>query len=334
MPAFVYSPHLSYWRSLDQCRLNPLFLRQWARGPEFREQLDGLKHSTDMAPYLSLRDQRRLRISLPDSRTQCAIGNILGSLDDKIELNNQMNRTLEGIAQAVFKSRFIDFDGHDDLVDSELGPIPKGWTVRPLSNVASAIVDCLHSRKPAYQEDGSLMVQVFNIGPTGRMDWSKKYLVSEHDHKEWTRRIRPKKGDIFVSKTGRVGAFAQLLDDLDVSFGRNLVVIRPNPAVFPAPCLRVAMLSDSMTREISRMTSDGTVLRSIHVKHISKLRLVVPPIDRLRGAEQLLNPISERLLVNHQGSQTLAELRDALLPKLISGEIRVPEAENLIGRQT
>ena len=153
MPPFVYSPHLSYWRSLDQERVASGFLRYWARGAEFRQQLASLSHSTDMAPYLSLADQRSLRITLPPSSAQHAIAEVLGTLDGKIELNRKMSETLEAMARALFKSWFVDFDpvrakmdgrwhrGHslpglpahlydlfpDRLVDSELGEIPEGW---------------------------------------------------------------------------------------------------------------------------------------------------------------------------------------------------------------
>ena len=110
MPSFVYSPHLSYWRSKDPSRLDSGFLRYWSRSAEFIEQLAGMKASTDMAPYLSLVDQKRLRISLPPVGVQRAIARILGTLDDKIDLNRQVNATLEAMAKALFKSWFVDFD--------------------------------------------------------------------------------------------------------------------------------------------------------------------------------------------------------------------------------
>ena len=95
MPPFVYSPHLCYWRSTDLETIENGFLRYWARGKEFQHQLAALKASTDMAPYLSLKDQKRLKITLPPIEEQRAIASILGALDDKIELNRRMNATLE-----------------------------------------------------------------------------------------------------------------------------------------------------------------------------------------------------------------------------------------------
>jgi type I restriction enzyme S subunit len=106
----VYSPHLSYWRSLKPREIDQKFLYYWSRSREFREQLEGMAASTDMAPYLSLGDQLRLRISLPSIDDQVAAGAILGALDDKFEVNRRMNETLEAIARAIFKSWFVDFD--------------------------------------------------------------------------------------------------------------------------------------------------------------------------------------------------------------------------------
>lgn len=98
MPEFVYSPHLSYWRSLNHNRRHPGYLRHWSRSSEFINQLRGMMVSTDMAPYLSLTDQRRLTISLLPGKEQQAVGKILSMLDDKIELNRRMNGLLEGHA--------------------------------------------------------------------------------------------------------------------------------------------------------------------------------------------------------------------------------------------
>ena len=110
LPPFVYSPHLSYWRSRDPEKLCGGFLRYWSQGVEFIEQLSGMKASTDMAPYLSLTDQRRLSVTLPSLAEQKAIAAVLGTLDDKIELNRRMNATLEAMARALFQSWFVDFD--------------------------------------------------------------------------------------------------------------------------------------------------------------------------------------------------------------------------------
>ncbi|WP_457673787.1 DUF559 domain-containing protein [Thiolapillus sp.] len=109
-PRFVYSPQLCFWRSLNHAKLHPRWLYYWMQSREFFVQYSRVADQTDMAQYVSLRDQRRMCITIPPLNEQRAIAHILGMLDDKIELNRQMNRTLEAMAQALFKSWFIDFD--------------------------------------------------------------------------------------------------------------------------------------------------------------------------------------------------------------------------------
>lgn len=97
-PKFVYSPQLCFWRSLDRQAIDPRFLFYWMQGRQFFVQFHGVAGQTDMVEYVSLADQRRMCITLPEPDEQCAIAHILGTLDDKIGLNRRMNETLEAMA--------------------------------------------------------------------------------------------------------------------------------------------------------------------------------------------------------------------------------------------
>ena len=171
---FVYSPQLCFWRSRNQDLIVSRFLYYWMHGREFHVQFKGVAGQTDMAEYVSLTDQRRMHITLPNTDEQRAIAGILGTLDDKIEANSRMNETLEGIARALFKSWFVDFDPVHDKVkgvepalpkplakhfpdsfeDSEIGKIPKGWRPCTIGTIAE-VIDCLHSKKPDRQTEGN-----------------------------------------------------------------------------------------------------------------------------------------------------------------------------------
>ena len=109
-PRFVYSPQLCFWRALDKTLIDSRFLYFWMYGREFFVQFKGVAGQTDMAEYVSLSDQRRMHITLPPLPEQRAIAHILGTLDDKIELNRRMSETLEAMARALFQSWFVDFD--------------------------------------------------------------------------------------------------------------------------------------------------------------------------------------------------------------------------------
>jgi type I restriction enzyme S subunit len=157
---FVCSPQTTFWRSLDQGAIDRRYLYYYLCSDDFRRQLDARKGETDMADYVSLTAQRELKVSLPPIDEQRSIGCILGALDDKIELNRRMNQTLESMARAIFRSWFVDFDpvvakaaGRQPLgmsadaatlftgefCESELGAIPKGWTVESIGDRASKV---------------------------------------------------------------------------------------------------------------------------------------------------------------------------------------------------
>ena len=135
LPPLVYSPHLSYWRSIDEETVHPQFLRYRARSPEFLTQLRAMAHGTDMAPYLSLVDQKRLVISLPPIDAQRSITKVLSALDAKIDSNRRLAAALEETVATLFKARFVDFIGTGEFDDSEIGPIPSGWRVEPVGSV-------------------------------------------------------------------------------------------------------------------------------------------------------------------------------------------------------
>jgi type I restriction enzyme S subunit len=150
-PPSVFAPQVCYWRSLDPDQLEPRFLFYLLTSDEFQANLDAVKtHGSMVADYVSMTDQRDFRLTFPPIQVQKAIAAVLGSLDDKIELNRRMNATLEAMARALFQSWFVDFDpvrgkldgrkpvGLDDATaalfpstfdETAAGHIPNGWRV-------------------------------------------------------------------------------------------------------------------------------------------------------------------------------------------------------------
>ena len=339
---FVYSPQLCYWRPLDRNVIDPYFLYCWMRGPEFFGQFRGVAGQTDMAEYVSLTDQRRMFVTLPTLAEQRAIAHVLGALDDKIELNRRMNATLETMARALFRSWFVDFDPvrakmksrdpglpkeiaglfPDQLVDSELGAIPDGWAVGTLGEV-SDVIDCLHSKKPSRMAEGRSLLQLWNIRDDGLTDMSDAYLINETDYERWTSRIEVREGDCVITNVGRVGAVSQIPPRLTAALGRNMTAVRCVEG-FGYPTFMIqALLSDAMRREIDLRTDSGTILNALNVRSIPKLRFVRAPEPVLEVYERIARPTRARMEANLQASRALAVLCDALLPKLVSGGLRI-----------
>ena len=270
-------------------------------------------------------DYRRAWLPLPPLDEQHRIAAVLGALDDKIELNRKMSRTLEEMAQAIFKSWFIDFDGVPDseLVKSELGPIPRGWSVKPLDQVADFLNGAACQKFRARPGEPSLPVikiREMNQGVTAKTDRAtadlpRKWYVENGDVLfSWS-------GSLVVKVwTGGRGALNQHLFK---------VTSTAYPRWF------ILLWTQRHLSEFQRIAADkATTMGHIKRHHLTDAKCAVPRASSLAEAGALLDPLVRRSVANELQSRTLAALRDALLPKLISGEIRVPEAEEAVEAMT
>ena len=337
MPTFVYSPHLSYWRSKDPNRINGRFLRYWSMGQEFSEQLAGMKASTDMAPYLSLVDQKRLRITLPQIGEQRAIAHILGTLDDKIELNRRMNETLEAMARALFKSWFVDFDPvrakaegrdsglpkrvadlfPDSFEDSELGDVPRGWNALPLPSVIE--VNPTRQLKKGHVAPYLDMANMPTHGHT----------PDDVIERAFGSGMRFVNGDTLVARitpcleNGKT-AYVDFLEDGQVGWGSTeYIVLRPKA---PLPLeLAYCLARSNEFREFAIQSMTGSSGRQrVPAESLSHYIVVVPPTEIAERFGAIVGPLLSRVAHAARESRALAALRDALLPNLISGKLRAP----------
>jgi len=294
----------------------------------------GTTHQTIYYP-----EAKAFHVCLPPLSEQKRISHILGTLDGKIELNRRMNKTLEEMARALFKSWFIDFDPvvaksegrqpegmdaatamlfPDSFEDSEWGPIPKGWSSSSIGDIAD-VIDCLHAKKPERAETGYLYLQLNNIRDDGLLDLSDTFIVSEEDYRKWISRMEARAGDCVITNVGRVGAVAQMPDRVTAALGRNMTGIRCKPGFVYQTFLVECLLSQAMREEIFRKTDSGTILDALNVKSIPKLRFTKPTAEIAKRFEELARPLRKRMEDNWRESRTLTTLRDTLLPKLLNG---------------
>jgi type I restriction enzyme, S subunit len=322
MPPFVYSPHLSYWRSADRHHLEPGFLRYWSKGDEFIGQLHGMMESTDMAPYLSLTDQRQLTITLPPIGTQRAIARVLGTLDDKLELNRRMNATLEGLARAVFRSWFVDFDpvvakasgrrpvgmSADTAAlfpkafeDSPLGPIPKGWAAMKWGDIAT--LEYGKGLRGYEQAVGQYRV----FGTNGPIGWHTDYLSE---------------GEGVI--VGRKGAYR----GVHYSPASFFVIDTAFYLAENRPFSTKWAFFEIERNDIGGMDS-GSAIPSTSRSDFYQLDVCLPPEPVMKAFEEFASPLFARQSAMERENRTLASLRDALLPRLLSGELRLKDAELL-----
>ena len=317
MPRFVYSPQLSFWRFLDHEAVCPRFIYFWMRGNEFTEQVDGLKSQTDMADYVSLGDQRRMRITLPPLPVQRRIAEILGRLDDKIEVNRRINRTLAAMAQALYRHWFVEFGPFRDreFVESELGLVPKGWEVARLGDVARtnelSIRNGHEPNRITYVDISSVSAGAINsFAPMAFVDApSRARRLVKHGDTIWSA-VRPNRRSFCLIQHPP--------EDLVVSTG--FVVL--SPAKAPYSFLYCLLARQDFTGYLDAQAT-GAAYPAVRPDDFEAELLVLPNHQAITDFHRHVEPWLEQRYVLEQEIRQLAEARDYLLPKLLSGEVEV-----------
>jgi type I restriction enzyme, S subunit len=281
--------------------------------------------------------------SLPDQK---AIAHILGTLDDKIELNQKMNQTFEDIAKAIFKSWFVDFDPvrakmegrptglppeidelfPDALVDSEIGEIPKGWEVKTISDLADCVGGATPSTKnPEFWEGGEHTW----TSPKDLSDSKSIHLlktdrkITEAGLKKISSGLLPV-GTVLLSSRAPVGYLALTTEPTAINQG--YIALKPKNGISNYFLLHWC---ESNLEEIKNRAS-GTTFAEISKAAFRPIPAVEPSNSAMEKFHHFVSPIYERVLVASKEMETLSELRDTLLPKLISGELRIPDAEKFL----
>lgn len=339
VPFLMLTPQVTYYRVCDRSRLNPLYLKYYFDSPEFQVLFDTWGQKGSTRAYLGITSQLDLPMVLPPPDEQDAIAHILGTLDDKIELNRRMNEMLEAMARALFKSWFVDFDPvraksegrdpglpkpladlfPDSFEDSELGEIPQGWRSGRIGDVADS------PRRG---------IQPSEIEP------STPYIALEHMPR---RRIALSEWDIADGLESGKFEFKQG----EILFGKlrpyfHKVGVAPVDGVCSTDIVVVAARSDKwfgfVLGHVSSETfvnyadagSTGTKMPRTSWSEMGRYDVVLPPELLAAALTDQIRPLVARILSSIHESRTLAALRDTLLPKLISGELRLRTAERLV----
>lgn len=317
-PQFVYSPQLCFWRVIDRRLIEPRYLYYWMQGPEFFAQFKGVASQTDMADFVSLSDQRRMKVCLPELRTQQSIAHVLGTLDDKIDLNRRRNDTLEAMAQALFKSWFVDFDPlrgkAEDLLREGILEIGDGYRAKN-------------------SELGSPGLPFIRAGDLNKgFDFTgAEVLCDASVAKAGTKICRP--GDVAFTSKGTIGRFARVPKQTprfvyspQVCFWRSLNHKRLHPAI-----LYSWMLGEDFRSQVDAVAGQTDMAPYVSLR--DQREMEVPVFGSAQaGVGGQIESLLERQASLSRESGTLASLRDTLLPKLISGELRIPDVERIVGK--
>lgn len=303
-------------------------------------------------PKLTQGNMNRIPLLTPPLGEQRAIAHILDTLDDKIELNRRTTETLEATARALFKSWFVDFDPvvakregrdaqlptsildlfPDHFVHSSIGIMPAGWVAGRLEDALSELVSGSRPQGGAI-EQGVPSIGAENVIGLGRYDFSKeKFIPREfYDHlKRKGAAVRP--GDILLYKDGaqigRKTYFDCGFPHDECAVNEHVFIVRtkrPQQQRFLFFWLEQSWVTQAIISLNSNSAQPG-----INQRGIRGLPLLLPPHELVDAFDRIASPVTRRLFTSCNENRTLVQLRDTLLPKLVSGELRVKDVDRVI----
>lgn len=295
---------------VDESVIYPKYLFAALRSDYIQNVIENM-HVGTLIPHFKKSDFERLMIPVPDEVTQKYIGNLYYDLSMAIELNNQINKNLEEMAQAIFKSWFVDFEPfkNGEFEESELGLIPKGWRVGVLGD----IIDIFDSKRvPLSNRQRSVMEKKYPYyGAATLMDYVDNYIFD----------------GVYVL----LGEDGTVMDEkgypiLQYVWGKfwvnNHAHVLKGKGVFSDEYLYILLKNTNVASIVT-----GAVQLKINQNNLTGLKIMIPPEDVVKQYNDVVKDIFACFRSNADEIKILISLRDTLLPKLISGEIRVPVEE-------
>ncbi|MEI2622752.1 MAG: restriction endonuclease subunit S [Giesbergeria sp.] len=320
----------------DPAKIDTDFLKFYLSSTDVIDYLKSTFISGAAIPRVVLRDFKKAEISIPPITSQRNITSVLNALENRIFLLRETNATLEAIAQALFKSWFVDFDpvrakmegrapeGMDEataalfpdaLEESELGWVPKGWQICALDEIATYLNGLALQKFPPTGTDDLPVIKIAQLrkGDTAGADRAARSLKQDYVIQN---------GDVLFSWSGSL--------EVEIWCGGEGAL---NQHLFKVTSSRYPKwfyyfwtrhhLEHFRQVAASKATTMGHIQRS----HLSAAKVSVPSLEVLNMGNELLEPLVNRVVENRLQAQTLSTLRDTLLPRLISGQLRLPEAE-------
>jgi type I restriction enzyme S subunit len=351
------------------------FVYYLARHPDFRKFAEARMEGTSGRQRVSWQSLSEYTFPFPPPVQRKRIGCVLRTLDDKIALNRRINQTLEAMAQAIFKSWFVDFDPvkakiaakakgrdplraamtaisgkpdaeldtlppaqfaplaataalfPDEMEDSELGEIPKGWTAQSMAQLTTKIGSGSTPRggKEVYIDEGIALIRSQNVYDS-LFVWEGLARITDEAAAQ-LRGVTVQQDDVLLNITGAsiLRTCVVLPDVLPARVNQHVAIIRAKAGV-PARFLHQHLLLPETKNHLLGLNAGGS-REAVTKAHIESLKLLVPSAEILGAFGALVTPMFKQVESCAREMQALAELRDTLLPKLLSGELQVQSTE-------
>lgn len=327
--------------------LDPRFLCYAFLSPQLQHQFGAHEGSGSVVSHIRVGDCSKFKVPLPPLSVQREIAELLGSIDERVLLLRQTNATLESIAQALFKSWFIDFEpvrakaegrepaGMDaetatlfpaEFVESELGLVPKGWTVQPIGD----LVEALGGSTPDTKNEAFWEPAIHHwtspkdlSGATAPVLLDTERKVSDAGLAKISSGLLPV-GTLLMSSRAPIGYLS--LSQVPVAINQGYIAMPPGGQLPPAYLYFWCQLN----MDIIKGRANGSTFMEISKKAFRPIPALLPSPQVINRFNDFATDVFNRLSVNEKHARALAELRDTLLPRLISGKLRLPEAQEAV----
>lgn len=274
-------------------------------------------------PTLNRNHAHKILVKFANYKNQICIANILSSLNHKIEVNNKIIANLEEQAQAIFKSWFVDFDPfqNEEFIESELGMIPKGWEIGALGN--SSLGKLMGSGIDKFEGE-KIYLATADVVDTIITNLDTKVSFN---HRPSRANMQPEPLSVWFAKM-KDSRKLILVNESDAFIYNHMIFSTGFAGIKATPYSVYYLWTYLLTEEFNLIKDSycqGTTMQAINNKNINKISIKMPPEPVLKEFSDITKPMFELISKLTQQNQTLSELRDALLPKLMSGEIDVSQ---------
>lgn len=288
-------------------------------------------------PSLRTETLYKISIDIPNIKTQKNVVKVLSNIDWKIELNQKIIENLEELSQTLFKRWFVDFEFSDEngnpykssggeLIDSELGKIPKDWKIKKLDDLLNLIID--HRGKTPkklgsdWSEKGMPAISAKNIKNRKLVNVDKIKFINRETYVKWMKN-EVEKGDIILTSEAPLGETYLINEDSKWVLSQRLYAMRTNESlnyIYFWEYVNSHYFQNELTKR-----SSGSTVTGIRQKELIQILVIVPPLKFQKKYFEILNPLVDDITRRNNEITMLTQLRDTLLPKLMSGEIEIPD---------
>ena len=272
---------------------------------------------------------RKFPIILPSINIQQRISSIISAYDELIETNNQRIKLLEVTSRELYREWFVRLRFPEYNNTKFVKGIPEGWEVKPILSLCSRITDGTHDTPKPLQEGIPLITGKHLID--GRIDFETAYKISLEDHEKIKKRSGLVKGDILFSNIGTIGSTAVVYEDFEYSV-KNVIIFKP--ALSQYSLFLYYMILSEGVKEQMLMDAFGTSQQFISLGYIRKLKTIIPAKNLIFRFSEIVAPMFEQIQNLQQQNTHLRQIRDRLLPRLISGKLQVKFDKILLNSKT